>query len=269
MNFVGIAYATTILGSLNTINLGYFLYISRTDRQFWTLVNFQLLFLIVGCIGFCFSSAYCYFNRSDTLEIFFESTSVKIGYVFSFVFIAMAESAYLYHSWMRAKTILLYKNKIWYTVLNTMLKVSCVITFLPVPLTAIALALDSRDIHSLTLLVTGFVGLIVFIFDCFILYSFSKYFFFSKDTKVKNNRKNELIATFGTYSSTAVLLTTLFQIAIVALGNLGLSVTNVFLLFVFMFFQVPPFTFVVLKVKLKNVPDTVDSKNTAPIESNI
>ena len=108
MNYEQVSTFLFVLGSISSVDLVYFIKLTRSDTIFWTYSNTQLFLIIVGYLGYVLSTALVY-NYVTVLMV--AQTEIKVAYSISFLFVALAECAYLQHSWSTVKTVMNFKNK--------------------------------------------------------------------------------------------------------------------------------------------------------------
>jgi hypothetical protein len=115
---------------------------------------------------------------------------------------------------------------------------------------ALALVLNLPILSEFATVLTTIVGLLAFLFDCVMIYTFSKYFF-SKEISVKKNIKYGYIAKYGMVSTACVLLGSLCFIAANPLDQSSRSLSRTFLVILFLFLQMSGWVFIALKRALK------------------
>jgi hypothetical protein len=258
-----LGYACLVFGIANILNLIYFVWTSfRTNKKFFTTVNTQIGILIIGYISYYLLLGYS-FLWYEKESMYFEDASidVKITIGVGYYAIFLVQITLMYHSWLRAETILLYKNKLVYKVMDTYLKASLIFMGLLAIFRCVALGLRARSLLELSMTLVSLGGLIVFVFDIFMIYTFSNYVFFSEDQSVAKNVKYRYIAKYGLAAAICILMTTGLLFLATVYHSISNDISFVLRGCTFFFFQLPGFIFVALNRALKEDRGTTDNSN--------
>lgn len=156
------------------------------------------------------------------------------------------------------------RTKTWYVVIDRVLKLTIGMIFFQPVLHALSFVIEGYSLYFISVLLLGVIGIIFVIFDCLVIYNFSKFFLF-KNSPTENSTRYKLIAKHGIISSASLLVAAISYVMSIVLYQFSSGSdhsplflnSQILLLLGQALLQFPLWAFVFLKKALKECKDDV------------